>query len=58
MKTSRMAVVVALLLVGTSAFAQTAAATPQPGNIRRGGITKQRCRSRAGSRNLICPLEP
>jgi hypothetical protein len=37
MKTSRMAVVVALLLVGTPAFAQTAAQPTEPGNMPEGG---------------------
>lgn len=37
MKTSRMAVMVALLLAATSAFAQTAAQPSQPGNMPEGG---------------------
>ena len=37
MKTSRMVVVVALLLTGTPAFAQTAAEPAQPGNMPEGG---------------------
>ena len=37
MKTSRLAVVVALLLVGTSAFAQTATQPAEPGNMPEGG---------------------
>jgi hypothetical protein len=37
MKTSRMVVVVAVLLVGTPAFAQMAAQPTQPGNMPEGG---------------------
>jgi len=37
MKTSRMAVMVALLLAATSAFAQTATQPTQPGNMPEGG---------------------